>query len=178
MTSSSSPSPDELLLIGHIGGAFGLRGQVKFAPITQHVDHLRRNIQTLYIGPKLQPYQLRNVLVHKQGVLVLTLEGVNDRGAADMLRGAEASIRESEAAPLETDEYFFHSLYGLAVVTEEGEELGKVRDVLETGANDVLVVARSNGGEALIPIIQDVVREMDVPGGRIVVRLIPGLLDG
>lgn len=173
---TSPPNPNELLLIGQISGSFGLRGQVKMVAVTDQIEHLRRAIRTLYIGPKARPYQLRSLIAHKPGVLVLTLEGVDDRNAADLLRGSDVWIPESEAAPLNEGEYYLHSLYHLLVVTDTGEELGRVSEVIETGANDVIVVARPEGGEALLPLIQDVVREIDPTGGRIVVHLIDGLL--
>jgi 16S rRNA processing protein RimM len=177
MAHTQSPSPDELLLVGQIGGSFGLRGQLKMAAITTEVDHLQRKIRTLYIGPRHQAYTITHIQIHKPGVLLLTLDGLTDRDAADGLRGAEVFIRESEAAPLSEGEYFTHALYGLDVLTDTGEAIGKVREVIETGANDVLVVARAEGGEALIPIIQDVIVSIDQPGGRIVIHPIPGLLD-
>ena len=73
-------------------------------------------------------------------------------------------------------EYFIHELTGLLVVTDTGEELGKVFEVIETGANDVLVVARPTGGEALIPMIRDVIVELNVAAGRIVIHPLEGLL--
>jgi 16S rRNA processing protein RimM len=177
MTQPPPPSPDELLLVGQIGGSFGLRGQLKMAAITTELGHFQRKIRTLFIGPRHQAYQLKAAQVHKPGVVLLTLDGVADRDAADALRGSEVFIRESEAAPLGEGEYFTHALYGLAVLTDTGDAIGTVREVLETGANDVLVVARAEGGEALIPVIRDVIVAIDQPGGRIIIHPLPGLLD-
>ncbi len=173
---TNPPSPDELLLIGRIGTTFGLHGQVKMAAITAKIDHLKRKIKTVFIGPKYREYQLNGVAVHKPGMLVLTLEGVTTTTAAEELRGTEVFIREQEAAPLAADEYFIHQLTGLLVVTDTGEELGKVREVIETGANDVLVVAKPTGGEALIPMIRDVIVDLNVAAGRITIHPLEGLL--
>lgn len=171
------PATDEVLLIGTIVDAFGLRGQVKLRAITDRVDHLRRHVRTVYLGEERRPYELQRVHQPKAGVLILTLAGVADRDAAEALRGQEVSIRESEAAPLAQDEYYLHQLYGLLVVEAGGAELGRVREVLQTGANDVLVVARPGRSDALLPVIHDVIETLDVTGGRIVVRLLPGLID-
>lgn len=170
------PSPDETLLIGEIVAPFGVRGQVKVRSYTRHVEHLRRRIKSVFVGPDRRAYPLKGVIEHKPGLLVLALDGVETRDEAESLRGAEVAIRESDAAPLEQDEYFIHQLYGLTVVTEDGAEIGRVRDVLETGANEVLVVARPGQSDALIPMIHDVVQELDIDGGRVVVRLLEGLL--
>ena len=176
MTQQSS-SPDDTLLIGKIVAAFGIRGQVKMKSYTDHVDHLQRRIKTLYVGPKLQPYTLKAMLEHSPGLLILSLDGVTTREAAEDLRGSDVSILEREAAPLDEGEYFLHQLYGVAVVTEQGREIGKVREVLETGANDVLIVGRPGKPDGLIPMIHDVVQELDIPNGRLVVRLMHGLLE-
>lgn len=171
----SNPSPDDTLLVGIVVAAFGLRGQVKLRAITNNPEGLRR-VRTLYLGPTRKPYQLRSIQQPKPGTLVLTLDGVDGRTAAEDLRGTEVFIRAQDAAPLAEDEYFIHDLYGLLVVAEDGSEIGKVREVLETGANEVLVVTRPGQSDALIPMIRDVVRTLDIPGGRIVISPLEGLL--
>lgn len=172
-----SPAPDDTLLIGEIVAAFGLRGQVKLRSYTDHVEHLRRRIRAVYVGQQRQEYPLKGVIEHKPGLLILSLGGVTTREAAESLRGAEVAILEREAAPLAAGEYFIHQLYGMEVVAEDGAAIGRVREVLETGANDVLVVARPGHPDALIPMIHDVVHELDVTSGRVIIRPLPGLLD-
>lgn len=171
-----SPHPNETLLIGEIVGPFGVHGQVKMRSYTDHPDHVRRRIRMVYVGAERRPYVLREVLIHKPTMLILTLGDVTTREAAEALRGQEIAILEREAAPLAQDEYYIHQLYGLTVVTDDGVELGRVREVLTTGANEVLVVARPEQSDALIPMIHEVVRGLDIAGGRVVVHLIDGLL--
>lgn len=170
-----APSADDTLLIGVITAAFGLRGQVKMRAITNNPDALRR-VETLYLGPGRTPYRLTGIQQPKPGTLVLTLAGVSDRTAAEGLRSTEVFIHERDTTPLAEDEYFIHQLYGLQVLAEDGAAIGRVREVLETGANEVLVVTRPGQADALIPMIRDVVRELDIPGGRIVIRPLEGLL--
>jgi 16S rRNA processing protein RimM len=172
-----TPTPDNTILIGQIVAAFGVRGQVKMKAITDQIDHLRRRIRTLYLGPKLQEYTLKGLIEHKPGLLILTLANVTTREQAEDLRGQDVAILESQAAPLEEGAYFIHQLYGLTVVTDQGEEIGKVREVLETGANEVLVVTRPGKPDGLIPMIRDVVQDLDPAGGRVVIHPIAGLLD-
>lgn len=173
---SAVPSADDLLLVGSISGPFGVRGQVKLNTLSSHPEHLAR-VRTVYIGEELKPMRLQRAQMHKHNLVILTLDGVGNRNAAELLRNAEVFIRETDAAPLEAGEYFLHDLPGLTVETTAGETLGHVKEVLETGANDVLVVERLEGGEALVPMIHDVVKELDLQGKRIVVELIPGLLE-
>ena len=174
---TQSPTPDNTILIGQIVAAFGVRGQVKMKAITEQIDHLRRRIRTLYVGPKLQEFTLKGLIEHKPGLMILTLAEVTTREQAEDLRGQEVAILETQAAPLEEGEYFIHQLYGLDVVSDQGEAIGKVREVLETGANDVLVVTRPGKSDGLIPMIRDVVQELDITGGRLVIRPLEGLLD-
>jgi 16S rRNA processing protein RimM len=171
-----APVPDELFLIGHIVAPFGLNGQVKLRALTDRADHIEQHVDVLYIGPRFTPYRKRELMEHKPGIFLLTLEGVHSREEADALRRCEVLIHERDAAPLESDEYFLHELYGLQVETPEGEYLGKVREVLETGANDVLLVARQEQPDILIPMIREVVQRLDIAAGRVVVRLVEGLL--
>jgi 16S rRNA processing protein RimM len=170
-----SAPPDELLLIGQIGAPFGLHGQLKLRAITHHTDHIQEHVSQLYIGPDYTLYRVRDIFEHKPGLLVLALDGIHTREEAVELRSQEVYIHEEDAAPLEEGEYFIHQLYNLRVETETGEELGHVREVLETGANDVLVVARPGQKDLLLPIIRDVVQVLDIAGGRVVVRLLEGL---
>ena len=169
-------NPDDFLLVGTIGLPFGIKGQVKLHTITSRPEHLLR-LKTVFLGDARAATALRRVAEHKHAVMILTLPGVEDRNAADALRGTEVYIRQQDAAPLDEDEYFLHDLPGLRVETTAGEVLGTVDEVLETGANDVLVVRRESGEEALIPMTREVVKALDLTARRIVIEPIQGLLD-
>ena len=166
---------DDFLLIGTIGVPFGMRGQVKLHSVMSRPEHLRR-VKTLFIGDQHRAIALRHAAEHKPNVLILTLEGLANRSSAEALRGAEVYIREADAAPLDEDEYFLHDLPGLRVETITGEQVGTVKEVLETGANEVVIVTRPEGGEVLIPMIRDVVKVLDIAGGRLVIEPMEGLL--
>jgi 16S rRNA processing protein RimM len=169
-------NPDDFLLVGTIGLAFGIKGQVKLHTITSRPEHLGR-IKTVFLGDQRTATRLRRAVEHKHAIMVLTLAGVNDRNAAEALRGTEVYIRQQDAAPLEEDEYFLHDLPGLQVETTAGEALGTVSEVLETGANDVLVVKRESGEEVLIPMTREVVKALDLAAKRVVIEPIQGLLE-
>lgn len=172
---SSAPSND-LLLVGKITVPFGVRGQVKMFAITSYPEHLRR-VKTIYVGEALKPYALKGAAIHKGATMIVTLDGVTTREGAEALRGQEVFMRESDALPLEADEYFIHDLPGLRVRTTDGTEIGVVKEVIETGSNEVLVVDRSEGGEVLIPMIKDVVQHLNISGGEIVIEPLPGMLE-
>jgi len=106
--------------------------------------------------------------------MLLKLVGCDTRDAAQGLRGMLVQIRTTDAAPLGEGEYYTYQVEGLIVETDVGEVLGKVVDVIETGANDVYVV-RGPRGEVLLPAIHEVVLEIDLTAGRMRVHLLPGL---
>jgi 16S rRNA processing protein RimM len=110
---------------------------------------------------------------HQRRLLVV-FEGIGDRTVAERLRGQYLFVPASEAPPLPDGEFWTHQLVGCRVETEDGRRLGALKEVAHTLANDVWVVA-GDAGEALVPALKDVVRSVDVPGRRIVVRDVPGL---
>jgi 16S rRNA processing protein RimM len=173
---SARPSPDEMLLIGYVTHAHGVRGQIKLHALTDRPEHLS-TVKTVYLGDDLRSYSLRRAAEHKASVLIVTLGGVDTREAAEALRGQEVFIRERDAQPLAEDEYYLHDLPGLRVENVVGEELGTVKDVVETGANEVLVVVRSDGSELLVPMIRDVVKRLDIIAKLVVIEPLPGMLD-
>jgi 16S rRNA processing protein RimM len=108
--------------------------------------------------------------------VVLKLAGVGDASAAAKLRNADLHVPIEEAVPLPDGQYYVHQIVGLEVWTDTGRLLGPVMEVLRTGSNDVYVV-RSGKGELLLPAIDQVVKQVDLPERRIVVSLLPGLED-
>ena len=105
--------------------------------------------------------------------VLLKLEGIDDRNTAETLRGKILQTPELHTI-YTAGTYFQHDIIGLETVTESGEVLGRVISVLETGANDVYVV-KGERGELLLPAIEDVIKQVDVPRGRLVVEVLPGL---
>lgn len=162
------------LLVGQVRKPHGIRGDVL---VTSHTDIPERFswIETIYLGMENpRPVEVEKARLHK-GVVLLKLVGYDDRDAADTLRNEWLQIPESEAVPLEEGEYYLYQLEGLQVVTDEGESLGVLVDVIETKANNVFVV-NGDRGEVLLPDIDDVILEIDFDKSQILVHLIPGLL--
>ncbi len=118
-------------------------------------------------------YIVSAVRTHKKALLV-ALDGIDTRNQAEALRGKLFEVPESDLPHLDEDQYFRFDIVGIEVVDESGTSLGKVQEVLETGANDVYIV-RDDESELLIPAIDSVVREIDTGARRMVVDVIPGL---
>jgi 16S rRNA processing protein RimM len=106
----------------------------------------------------------------------LKLSGVADRTQAEQLRGQLVQVPVEEAMPLPEGSYYMYQLLGLQVITTEGEMLGPIVNILETGANDVYVVDRQ-GKELLLPAIADVVQSVDLAKGQMIIKIIDGLID-
>ncbi|MBN2005289.1 MAG: 16S rRNA processing protein RimM [Anaerolineae bacterium] len=168
------PEP-RYLVVGRILRPHGVRGELRAEILTDYPQHLAE-VHTLYVGDDYQPYTLQAVRFH-QNVMLLTLKDCADRDAAEGLRGALVSIAIKDAVPLEEDEYYHFQLVGLQVVGDEGEALGEIVEVFTApGANDVYVVHGSRG-EILLPAISEVVKHIDVEAKRMVVHLLPGLIN-
>ncbi|MBC8264225.1 MAG: 16S rRNA processing protein RimM [Anaerolineales bacterium] len=161
------------LVIGRVAKPWGMWGEVKVEVMTDFPDRFSL-LRKVYLGPEAVPFALKGFRLHK-GAALLKLEGCHDRTTVEKLRGQLVQIPIEEAIPLEQDEYYEHQIVGLAVWTAGGEYLGKVDEVISTGANDVYLV-RGEGREVLIPAIEDVVLEINLAQGRMVVELMEGLI--
>lgn len=111
-----------------------------------------------------------------KGAWLLRLSGVSSLEAADALRGLLLEVPDAAVEREDADSFFVHELVGLSVVTDAGEDLGKLVEVLTTGSADVYV-ARGPKGDVLFPAIGDVVREIDLAAGRMVITPMPGMLN-
>ena len=162
------------LVIGQIGKAHGVKGEMR---VVMHTDLPERFtwLDAVYVGqdnPSLVPVE--SVRFHKNWVL-LKLEGYEDRDAVSLLTGQILQVDESQAIPLEEGEYYLYQLEGLAVVSDQGENLGSLVEIIETGANNVFVVQGSDG-EILLPDTKEVILNIDFDIGQMTVHILPGLL--
>ena len=180
---SGDVAPDDLLLMGRILKAHATAGEVKVVPETDDPARFEA-LTTVYLGQapeRATPHAVEGVRhqTTKRGPLVLLkLAGIDDRGAAEALRRQQVYAVEDDLPPLAEGESFIHDLVGLEVVTEEGTVLGTVQNVSSAPAHDVFVIARTDeeASPALIPAVEEFVREVDFEQGRLVVRPIEGML--
>ena len=162
------------LAIGRVIKPHGVTGEVRVQLLTDLPERFEW-LEYVYVGEqKPRRIPVESVRFHREFVL-LKLAGYPTRDEAELLRGELLQVPEEEAIPLEEGEYFLYQLVGLEVLTEDGQFLGRLTEVLETGANNVFVIDGPQG-QYLVPDIPDVVREIDVEGGRLVIRPLPGLL--
>ncbi len=159
------------VVVGRILGTHGLSGAVK-ARVLSDVPHRFDVGQVLYI--RGVPHDIASSIASRVGQVILKFQGIDSLDAAQQLAGEPLTITEDSVPALPEGEYFHFQLLGLQVLTEEGEDLGEVREILETGSNDVYVVS-GGSGEVLVPALAEVVREVRLAEGVMVVRLPGGL---
>lgn len=167
------------LAIGEILRPHGIRGELRLRILTDYPERIA-HLETVYLGEsasssKLTPFQVQGNRMNS-GYGLLKLRGIEDRDAADRLRGLFVLVDIDHAVPLEEGEFYLYQLIGIRVLLDDGQELGTLTEVLETGANDVYIVASPGYGEVLIPAIPDTILSTDIDGGMMTVRLPEGLL--
>jgi 16S rRNA processing protein RimM len=157
------------LTIGTILAPHGVRGEFKVRLQTDDPEHLL-TIKRLYLGDETTPRTVLGARLHAGNALI-RLQGISTPETVERFRGMPLRIRGADARPLAANEYFLYQMIGLEVFDESGNRLGQVADLMETGANDVLVIAPEDGGtDILLPSHPDVIVAMEPATGRIVVR--------
>ena len=162
--------------VGQIVNTFGVKGMLKVKPFTDDVNRFEE-LKKVYIckKEKLEEVEIEEVKYHKDMVL-LKVKGIDDMNEAEKVKGLYLKIDRKNAKKLPKDTYFIADLLGLEVYSDIGELLGKVDDIFRTGANDVYVVKNENGKQLLLPGIPDVIKEIDLEKGIIIVHLLKGLV--
>lgn len=167
---------EEYLQVGVISSPHGVRGEVKVYPTTDEPERFRR-LKSVLVETKTGLSSRRILGVKLIGqMVVLKLEGIEDRNAAEGYRSAPLLIPRKDALPLKEGEYYLCDLIGLEVYQENGEFLGTLEEVLRTGANDVYLVRTKNEKEVLIPNIKDCIIEVALKKHTMTVHLLEGML--
>lgn len=161
-----------MIMLGRVSGLFGVKGWIKVYSDTEPRDNIL-NYSPWYLRRQdgWQPYEVIAGRPHGKGI-VAQLADCPDRDAAAELIGSSIAIRSDQLPAAGEDEYYWSDLRGLKVITIQGVELGRVVNLMETGANDVLVVreAGEQGRERLIPFIRhQVIQEVDLENGQLTV---------
>ncbi|MGX1900320.1 ribosome maturation factor RimM [Thermolongibacillus altinsuensis] len=166
--------------VGKIVNTHGIRGEVRVISRTDFANERYKVGNTLYIFMENAdaPIEVKvsRHRVHKSFDL-LTFEGYDNINLVEKFKGAMIKIPETQLQPLNEGEYYFHEIIGCTVITEEGEIIGQVKEILTPGANDVWVVKRKNGKDVLIPYIDDIVKAVDVAEKKITIHPMEGLLE-
>ena len=163
----------EKIKIGKIVNTVGLKGEVKVYNYSDSRE-IYETIESIYVEDRLTV--IENVRAQKN-MVILKLEGADDRNAAEALRGKELYITEDDLPELPEGQYYVRDLIGMSVTEEDGNLLGHVTDVLQNTAQDIFEVESENGKKLLIPKVDQFVLDIDAEKREITVRLIEGMLD-
>ena len=168
---------EQYFQVGEISSTHGIRGEVKVYPTTDDPARFRRLKEVLLdTGGGWLTLELEQVRFFKQMVIV-KFKGYDSINDVEKYRSKGLYVPREQAVPLEEGEYYIADLLGMKVLTEDGGHFGTLRDVMQTGANDVYVIDSLHSGEVLLPAIADCILEVSVEQGWMKIRLLEGLLD-
>ncbi len=168
---------EQFLRVGVISSVHGVHGEVKVFPTTDD-PHRFLDLKEVLLdtGKETITMEIKNVKFFKKFVIV-KFKGYDKIEDIEKYKGRDLLVTRKNAVPLEEGEYFICDIIGAKVITDTNEEFGILKDVLQTGANDVYVVDTKAGKEVLLPVIDECVLSVDTAGGLVVVHIMPGLLD-
>lgn len=175
MNKAPRPNPEnpsnDFIVLGTIVRPHGLKGEVKVSLACSGIDRLENcdNLRLVRDGREIKRVSVIRAFTHPDGDAIVRFNEVQGVDEAEALRGAQVAVLEADRERLPSDMYYLDDLIGLTAVKTDGEELGRVEEVMEGLANGVLVV-RKNGREMLIPALKSVVREVDLKTRRMVVE--------
>ena len=167
---------EQMLRVGVITSTHGVRGEVKVFPTTDDAKRFKTLKKVILDGREPLELSVEQVKFFKN-MVILKFKGYDNINDVETWRQRDLLITRDQAVKLKEDEYFITDLIGLTVVNEEETVLGRVKDVLETGANDVYVVELTTGKELLLPAIKDCILKVDLEGGCMKVHVLDGLMD-
>lgn len=167
---------EDLINIGKIAGTYGYKGMVRIIPLTDFPERFKE-LKQVYVSHRgaVEEMLVEDARPYEQSYL-LKLKGIDTREDAQDYRHALLQVGPDQLYPLPEGYYYHFQLQGLSVYDVEKGLLGKLTEILETGANDVYVVKSEEYGEILLPAIKEVVLDVDLEAGTMQVRLLPGLI--
>ncbi|MCD8363959.1 MAG: ribosome maturation factor RimM [Lachnospiraceae bacterium] len=168
---------EQFLRVGVISSTHGVRGEVKVYPTTDDPARFQQLQKVLLdTGKEYLSLEIDGVRFFKN-LVILKFRGYDSIEAVERYKGMDLYVSREDAVPLAENENFIADLIGMEVCTDEGQTLGELSDVLETGANDVYVVKTPEGKEILLPAIRDCILDVNVEEKRMLVHVLEGLLD-
>lgn len=167
---------EDMLQVGVITQTHGVRGEVKVFPTTDDVNRFKKLKQVILdTGKETMPLEIQSVKFFKQFV-ILKFKGIDNINDIEKYKRCSLYVTREHAVALEEDEYFIADMIGMEVCTEDGNIFGTLKDVIETGANDVYVIENAEHGEVLVPAIKECIRSVDIEKGQMMIHLIDGLI--
>lgn len=166
---------EQLLRVGVISSTHGVRGEVKVYPTTDDVNRFKKLKKVvLDTGREYMDLEISGVKFFKN-MVILKFKGIDNINDIEKYKGKDLLVTRDQAVPLEEDEYFIYDIIGAKVVTEDGKEFGELKEVLQTGANDVYVVKTTEGKEILLPVIEECILNIDIENKVVTAHIMPGL---
>ncbi|MBO5160009.1 MAG: 16S rRNA processing protein RimM [Lachnospiraceae bacterium] len=168
---------EQLLRVGVISSTHGVRGEVKVYPTTDDANRFKKLKKVvLDTGREYIDLEISGVKFFKNQV-ILKFKGIDNINDIEKYKGKDLLVHREDAVKLEENENYVADLIDLKVVTDEGQVLGCLTEVMETGANDVYVVETEDGKELLLPAIRDCILDVDLDEEVMTVHILPGLFD-
>ena len=168
---------EDMFRIGVISSTHGLKGEVKVYPTTDDIKRFE-TLKECILRTKQGDIQLeKQTCKYFKNMVILSFKGYTDINQIEKYKGCELYVTRENAVALEENEYYIADAIGSEIVTEDGETLGTLEDVMQTGANDVFVVKMKDGRELLLTVIPSCVLDMNLESKIITVRLMKGMLD-
>lgn len=165
--------------IGKIVNTHGIKGEVRVQSITDFPEERFAPGATVYVFQAGHPSRQLTVKTHRQHKQfdLISFEGLDDINAVETLKGADLKVSEDQQEELASGEYYYRDIIGLNVVDLDDHLIGKVKEIMESGANDVWIVERKGKSDLLIPAIKDVVKKIDLENQQIIIEMLDGLDD-
>ena len=167
---------EQLLQVGVISSTHGIRGEVKVFPTTDDVKRFKKLKKVILdTGREHLPLEVESVKFFKQFAIV-KFKGIDNINDIEKYKGKSLLVDRENAVKLRKDVYFIADMIRLQVYTEDGEAFGVLKDVLETGANDVYIIDSQKYGEVLVPAIKQCILDVDIEGQKMTIHLMEGLV--
>lgn len=168
---------ENLLQVGIISSTHGIRGEVKVFPTTDDVTRFKKLKEVLLdTGKEQLCLEVQWVKFFKQ-FAILKFKGYDNINDIEPYKGKSLFVTRENAVKLEQNEYFIADLMGLSVISDDGGLKGRLKDVIETGANDVYVIDLEDGRELLLPAIRECVLDVNLKEQRMTIHVLDGLLE-
>ena len=166
---------EDMLRVGVFANTHGVRGEIKVFPTTDDAQRFKK-LKKVYLdtGKEKMELEISSVRFFKN-LVILKFKGIDNINDIEKYKGKDLLVTRDQAVPLEEDEYFIYDIIGAKVVTEDGSEFGQLKEVLQTGANDVYVVKTTEGKEILLPVIEECILNIDIENKVVTAHIMPGL---
>ena len=167
---------EDIFRVGVIANTHGIRGEVKVYPTTDDVTRYKKLKEVLLdTGKEYKTLEIASTRFFKNLVIV-KFKGIDNINDIERYKRCPLLVERKDAVELEEDEYFIADMIGIEVVTEDDKPFGTLKDVMETGANDVYVIDTDEHGEVLVPAIRECILDVDIENQKMKIHLMDGLI--